>query len=351
MTRIPPAALAAAALLLAACGAEPHGSPAPASLADPARHALHLGLDEGPADATLGRVVSARLAEGGGHVVVLDFVPPFVKVFDGSGRFRTAFLGRGGGPGESRRPVAVAVAGDSAVLVADGPQHLSLFDLDGKLLAQAPVPGLLPMAAASPCPGEWLVYGPRRDERWRRGNATWLHRVRFTGPSTAEVESLVLDSVAAPLVGGPTYGIVPDAGGAVVQHTLGARPRLLRLDCAGGEPRVLHEGEPGPAMETPRQVGREARLERTPGTRSPGGVAVVPGGVVFGEKVYLGSGRRGRLDLTLLDGGAPRRLAIEGDYVLQDSRPGVGVLMSTGDPVPQVFLVSAEEFLAMFPAR
>lgn len=353
----PPRAAAAAPLLAAlsffvsACGAEPRGSPAPALLSDPGRYAVHVGLDESgsPAGAAIGRVVAARVTDGARHVVVLDFVAPYVKVFDGNGRFQTAFVRQGGGPGEARRPSAMAAAGDSLVLVADGTQSLAVFDLAGTLRTQASVPGLLALSAAAACPGEWLIYGPRRDPSVPRGRVTWLHRVRFTGPGRAEVRSFVPDTIADRMGTGLPYGLVPDGGGAVVRHSLGARPQVLRLDCAGGEPRVLHQGQPPAPPDESRDGGR-VRTSLTPGMRAPGGVAALEGGVVFGEKVLLGHGRH-RLDLTLLGQRGERTLSIEGDYVLEDSRPGVGVLLSTSDPVPQVFLVRPREFLAMFPAR
>lgn len=355
-TSAPPRAALAAALLLAgplllsACGAEPRGAPAPEPFQDPTRHALHVGLDEsGGASSAIGRVVAARVTDGGKHVLVLDFVAPYVKVFGADGRFQTAFLAQGGGPGEARRPVALAVHGDSLAMVADASQSLSVFDLRGNLRGQARVPGLLPLAAAAACPGEWLVYGPRRERDTPPGQATWLHRVKIAADGSAQVRSLVLDSIFGRLSAGLPYGLVPDGDGAVVRHPLGPRPVVLRMDCAGGEPRVLHQGE---RVEAPQQDGRQEviRAALTPGMRVPGGVATVDGRVVVGEKVLLGKGVH-RLDLTLLTGAEPRRLSMEGDYVLEDSRPGVGVLVSTSNPVPQVFLVKPAEFMALFPRR
>jgi hypothetical protein len=340
----------ALACLLAACGSERHGSPAPVLLTEVTRHDRHVGLDgSAPDRAALGHVVSARVTDGGRHVVVLDFVSPFVKVFDGGGRFQAAFLEKGGGPGEARQPSALAVAGDSLVLVADGTQGLSLFDLAGGVRGHARVSGLLPLAAASACPGEWLLYGPRM-ERGSRLVATWLHRVRFVGTDSVEVRSMLPDSLPGRLPTGLAYGLVADGDGAVVRHTLGTRPRLLRLSCAGGEPRLLHEGEPlGTRGESPGGK-RTVQTSLAPGMRAPGGVAAVEGGVVFAEKVYVDAGRS-RLDLTLLGAGGERTLSLDGDYVLQDSRPGVGVLIGTSEPFPQVFLVKPADFIGMFPPR
>ena len=346
-----PAALLAAVSLLAACGAEPRGSPSPAPFADLQRHALHIGLEEsGPASAALGHVIAARVTEGGEHVVVLDFVAPYVKVFDARGHLRTAFLQKGGGPAEARQPTTIAVEGDSLVLVGSGTREVSVFTLDGELRARARLPGVLPLAAASSCPGEWLLYGPRPEPRLGRGVVSWLHRVRFVAPDSVEVTSVLDDAIPPRIPAGIPYGLVADGEGALVRHTLGARPRLLRVPCAGGQPRVLHEGAPLAQAEPVRAGEGMMRTSVVPGMRAPGGVAAVEEGVVYGENVFLGRGQS-RLDLTLLEGGRERTLSVAGSYVLQDSRPGVGVLVSTSDPVPQVFLLKPGDFRAMFPAR
>lgn len=338
----------AAALAIAACGSEPHGSPAPRALADPAAHVAHIGLDEdAPAEATIGRVVAARLTDGGRHVVVLDFVAPFVKVFDGRGRFVSAFLRKGGGPGESRGPTALAAAGDSLVLVANAAEGVSVYTLAGEARARARIRGLVPLAATSWCGGEWLVYGPRVAPSGDVSRATWLHRLRPVTADSFEVTSVLADTVPERMANGLAYGLVSEGRTAVVRHALrgGGAPRVFRVSCDGGEPRLLHEGEPAP-VEGPRERG-DGKVTSTirPGIKYPGGMAAVGGRVVVGEKVYVGEGHQ-RLDLTLVDGrGAASAGSIAGNFSLQDSRPDTGVLVSTSEPVPQVFLVRSPDFL------
>jgi hypothetical protein len=337
-------------LLSASCGSEPKGVPAPDQFKDSNLHAVHVGLEDAARpEAALGRIVAARVTDGARHVVVLDFAAPFVKVFGHDGRFRTAFLRNGGGPGEARAPTALAVSGDSLVLVADPGRGVMVFDLQGRLRSQAPVPGILALSAAAPCPGEWLLYGPRAGGGGV-GAASWLHRVRFTGPNAVEVRSTLSDSVVGRLSAGLPYGLVAHGGGAVVRHTLGTRPRVLHLRCAGGEPRVLDQGEPRTAPPSSPAGNGSVRTSVPRGMRAPGGVAALDEGVIFAEKVHVGDGAD-RLDLTLLSGGSARKLSIAGDYVLLDSRPDVGVLVSTSDPVPQAFLVKPRDFVSMFPAR
>lgn len=342
------AAVLAACALLSACGTEPRGpSVVPSLLADPDRHQVHIGLtDPSSPNEALGWVTAARITSGGHHVVVLDFVSPFVKVYEHDGRLRTAFLKEGDGPGEARRPAALAVAGDSLILVADRGRGLSLFDLDGRLKEHANVPGLMPLAVAQPCPGEWLVYGPRAGGSTSR-EVRWLHRVRFTGTG-AEVTSLLPAPLEPTVPVGLAYGLVPDGAGALVRHTLGERPRLLRWQCGGDSVHVVHEGEPLAQAKVVTDGANRRRTSVPPGTRAPAGLAALPGAIAFGENLSLGS-HRSRTDLTLLAGGKERRLSVPGIYVIQDSRPDVGVLVSTTDPVPQVFLVRAADFQGMFP--
>lgn len=345
------AASAAALAIVAACGNEPRGpAVVPSLLSDPDRHAVHVGLaDPSSPEGALGQVTAARVTEGG-RVVVLDFVPPFVKVFERDGRLRAAFLRAGDGPGEARRPAAVAVSGDSLLLVADGGRGVSLFTLDGALRGHANVPGLMALSAAQPCPGEWLVYGPRvLGNDARSHDVRWLHRVRFTGASEAQVTSLFSGPLPATISGGLSYGMVAGEGGALVRHTMTGRPQLLRWDCGSGSARIVHTGETFARGEaTPAEGGRR-RTALVPGTRAPAGIAILPGGgVVLGELEYLGS-HRDRTELALLDGGRERKVSFTGAWVIRDSRPGTGVLVSTNDPVPQVFLVRENDFLEMFP--
>ena len=86
-----------------------------------------------------------------------------------------------------------------------------------------------------------------------------------------------------------------------------------------------------------------------PGSRTLAGIALVGGGVLIGEHVIGRGGEGGHTEFSLIrDGRVAQRARVPGSYVIRDSRPGVGVLFSTGDPVPQVFLVRDADVLSMF---
>lgn len=311
---------------------------------------MHVGLDDsGPAEGALGKVVAARMTSGGRGVVVLDFAAPYVKVFDARGRLQAAFVRSGGGPGEARHPTALAVAGDSLVLVADGPNGISVYDLRGNLRAHVRPAGLVPLAAAA-CGGGWLVYGPRMQGTGARTRvAPWVHRVRFAGPDSVEVQSMWPDTVPGFLSAGLPYGLVADGDGVMVWHTGGTRSAVLRVPCDGGEPRLVRAGGPTKKASPVSDPGGAVRTSVSSGTRTAAGMAALPGGIVFGEYVVM-TPEPPRVDLTLLADGRERTLSLAGDYVLRDSHPDVGVLVSTGDPVPQVFLLKPDDLLSMIPA-
>ena len=344
------AAIAVSTALTACHGGE-HGNAGAADrlFSDPRLHRLHIGLDEhAPPEGTLGLIVAARVTEGGRHVVVLDFVPPFVKVFDGGGRLQHAFLKSGQGPGEARHPIALAVSGDSAVLVADATGRLMVFGLGGELRTEGVVPQLAPLAAAPGCEGDWVVYGPR----FVHGShtPTWLHRIRFGAAGSVASRDALPDSLASEMLPqGVAYGLTADAGRAVAWHTLGAKNLLAAWPCGDAPPQILASASRSEGAAKIRRHGRGLRMEIGPGARARGGTAAVPGGVVVAEQVLGKDAGSVRTELTLLrrDGGS-RTVSVPGRYALRDSRTGTGVLVSTTDPVPQVFLVSESDLLQVF---
>jgi hypothetical protein len=339
----------AACLLLALGGCARDADPGPAVdvsasagrlFADPARRAVTVGPDAegGPPEAVIGRVMAARLSGSGRHVVLLD-VPPFVRVFDGAGKLRTAFLRRGGGPREARAPTALAVAGDSLILVGDG-RRVSVFDLDGNLRDQLSGLPFSPISATAGCGGDWLLYGPRRAVGSRARSGEWLHRVRLG--SAPRVESALPDSFpAAGLPFGLAFGLVRHGGGALLRHELGAAPVAVAWECGSARPTT----RPLPALRdrtgsaTPTGGEQAAAPGIGVGQEVQAGIAVLPQGTMLATQVVAGAGEpmRTRLRVTGRDGSWTATLPAP--YVLRDSRPGVGVLVEADDPVPHLFVL------------
>lgn len=340
--------LGALLLLVVACSPD-HQPPEEAvrALLDPARHPIHVGAESQESrDAAIGTVVAARVTESGEHVVVLDFAPPFVKVFRRDGTLRAAFGRRGGGAGELKGATALAVAGDSLVLVADGSQRLATFDLDGNLRSTALSPGVRVLAATSTCGEDWVVYGPRMKESYGRGS--WLHRLRFAAPDSVVVTHAYSDSLASPLIPSQVaFGLVSDASSAVAWHALGENGQLLRWDCDEAAPVLAHQGKRAVHPTVAQAEGGGIQVRGRPDGRFLAGIVRVGAGTVVGEGI-LSDGASPATELTYLRGDTTRSVTLPGALVLRDSRPGVGVLLSTSDPVPQVFLVPEPDILRLF---
>jgi hypothetical protein len=342
--------LTATAVFGSACGHARADGRTAAPFTSAARHRLDIGLREnGPREATLGHVMAARVSEHGRFVVVLDFTAPYVKMFDGEGRFLRAFVRTGGGPGEARHPSALAVSGDTSILVADLGGRLMVFGVDGTLRAEALAPRMETVAASAGCAGDWLLYGPRFD-----GGAsipTRLHRARISASGGLMTEDAVPGSVGAgALPFGVAYGLVSGSRGAAAWHTLGTRDALVRWPCGASAPAVQYrrDGDSERASQ-PRQVGGATRLEIQPGFHARAGIAEVADGVVIAELVQGKDEDSGTTELTLIgNDGSRKRITVPGHFVLRDSRPGVGVLVSSTDPVPHVFLITQQDLRNLF---
>jgi hypothetical protein len=327
--------------------------PAASLFQDSERHLFSAGLAEDtPRDGVLAVVTAARITPDARHVVVLDAVPPFVKVFDGEGKLYSAFLRKGGGPGEATFPTALATLGDSLILIADVSQRLSVYDLRGKLVSAISGAGILPLAAVGGCDDQWLVYGPRTQAAapYRRGEASWLHRIPQGATRADQVSSFFQDSMPPGRIGlGLPYGLVVDGTTAVLRHEHGDVPSLVSWSCGESEPRV--RPLPGAIRRSVDEANGSERGTKTihirPGNRSQAGVAAVEAGVVVSDFVAVGNGAD-YTELRLVGTEGVRAVRIPGVYVLRDSRAGVGVLVGAVEPVPHLFMVREADLMALF---
>ncbi len=332
-------------MALAACG-ERDAPVAQAQFPAPQTDAVQVGGENVTSrDAAIGRVVAARFTQSGEHIVVLDFAPPYVKVFRRNGTLDTAFLAAGGGPLEMRYPASLAVGGDSVILVADGTRRVAVFGMDGQLRGEGrtnfPV-----LAAAAGCDGEWLAYGPSR----RAGDSpSWLHRLHV-GTGTAQVVDVDFrDALGEGVIGhGLSYGIARNGDSVRVWHVLTEKPSVLGVACGQNRPDVW-----AVAPLTRRRAKEEhrkgaVRMSVAPGLRTLAGMATVPGGVVLAAQVIPEPGDSATTELTLVTADGKRTVSVPGTYTLRDSHPRLGVLVSVTDPVPQLFTISSQELRRLF---
>lgn len=342
------AAACAVAMALAGCG----GRDVPVAEAGfpPARtDGVRVGWREtADRNASIGLVLAARFTESGERVVILDFAPPYVKVFRRDGSLERAFLSEGPGPMEMRHPAALAVAGDSAILVADGTRRVAVFGMDGQLRGEGRT-GFPVLAAAAGCDGEWIAYGPT----FRAGNTpAWLHRLRISRGPAQTVDLEFRDVLGDRMIGsGRAYGIARSGDTVHVWHVLTETPAVLGWDCGQTRPDAWALKALDQRGESPRRQGEAVRMTIEPGSRSLSGMAAVPGGVVLAAQVVPAPGESATTELTLVTPAGERTISVPGDYTLRDSHPRHGVLVSTTDPTPRLFTISTDDLRRLFGPR
>jgi hypothetical protein len=201
--------------------------------------------------------------------------------------------------------------------------------------------GIVPLAAAAGCDGGWMLYGPVAGA----GTPAWLHDVRLANGG-ASVRSALVDTLPAQGIGiGLAYGLVGDGRSLVLRHDVGRAVYARR--CGAAAPSLVFR-TPGRAPGREIQQGEGRQVTRTDaGTRMLAGVAEVAGGVVLADVFARGGGTElvfhGRGGTT-----SSRRLA--GAWFLRDSGPA-GVLVSTDDPEPRLYVLRPSAFERLFARR
>jgi hypothetical protein len=341
------AALGAVLVVAAsACGrdAPPTGGAA-GVLGDPSRHlvAITAGPSREPRT-NYSLVLSGRVSASGRHVALVDLRAPYVRVYRRDGQLRSAFLKDGRGPAEARGVAAIALGGDSLVLVADIDGRVRTFDLDGRLRQDVPDLPLSVVSATSACPGEWLLYGARvgADRKFAR----WLHRLRI-GAGGVSVSSMLEEPFnAAQPRRGPAGVLVSTPGGAALWHGLGGAPRLATWTCGAESPVLAPIDDHVPPPSAPGAGGTTTEAVQ-PGTRMRAGLAAARGALYKAEIVSAQAGSPEHAELAAVrPGSAAARLP--GSVLLLDSRPGVGVLVQVFQGQTQrVLLISEQDFLTL----
>lgn len=320
--------------IIVAAGMGCESDPTPTPLAHEFEIDARLGEMDGEADMLTNIWQAAALSDG--RIVVLDRSSPFVRVFSRDGRSPTAFMEQGGGPGESRRPGAIAVVGDDKIAVSDA-NGISLFMPDGRFLSRTRLPQPA-IDIVGDCNGRLLVYGPMM---MTVGDSTaWL--TAFEVDSTVVVESLTVefrDVISEVEFGyGKRVLAADDSAVALIHENAVGRPLQL-FSCRPGDPGLRH------VLSTPIAPDEITNPQLRSGLREGSmvtfGIAVVDGHPYWQETVLVDLLAVIRhVTLRTLDGDKVR-IAAEGSRPFAVlNRHRTGLLLGVDEPFPRVLITT-----------
>jgi len=294
-------------------------------------------------------IQDADITPDGSRAIIVDGSPPYVHILDRAGRGRAAFLDASARTIESVAPYAVA-ARDSQLLVMDG--GLWLYDLDGRLLAHVPRPGILPFDAMPGCTDDWVIYGyggkgglPGRDEEW-------LQRIRFNSSGVMERLRIYADSTPPGRLGfGRPYSLARAVTEYAVLHENGNPPAVLRWSCGRYTPRIAPENNAlGPTVRTDADGARTTTIA---GDATPVGMAFVQAGLLttsLRERTTTGDSSVVDTQFHLITQDSVFDIAVEGIFRLRSARFGQELLLVTDQPAPAVLLVNEGALVAAIRA-
>ncbi len=289
--------------------------------------------------AELGILHAGRISPDGESIVLLDAMEHYIKVFRRDGTLRSSFGQEGAGPGKLRRPSAIAVSDEEILVITGGSGQISIFGYDGNLLRTIPHQGSFIEATAA-CGSGWVIYGPigKSSRSSEPEVAVWLHLITRSEDGSYLLTSAFSDSLPKTLRYRAGNRIIAIKDGAIVHHDGRNRSMLLRVRCpdAAGEFRVepLSSGRPNPNLNSHGQT-----FVLSPDNPQMG-IAAVSDMIAVADIV---SGTSALTRIQLLKGvAAARELWLDQPYMLLDSRPDVGVLLSSNEPVPQALLVEPQ---------
>lgn len=281
-----------------------------------------------------------------GRIVVLDGSRPFIRVFSRDGQVTAAFLQQGGGPGESRRPYALAVVGEGRIAVADY-NGINLFMPDGRHLSftRLPRPAI---DIAGDCNGRLLVYGPMTEDSDR---IAWL--TAFDVDSTVVVESLTVefrDVMSRATFGYGKRMLASDETTVALIHENAPGRPLQLFDCETGEPGLRHVRSTPIASAEIRNP--ELRTGLREGTMSTSGIAVVDGVPYWLETVIVDLlSVIQHVTLRTLDGDSIRIAAESHRPFTVLDRYRTGLLLGVNDPFPRVLITPVLRHADHHPAH
>jgi hypothetical protein len=164
------------------------------------------------------------------------------------------------------------------------------------------------------------------------------------------------DTLSTAGIGVHNPGFVPREGGAVVRHPYGETVSLIEIDCTGEVTGMVEV--PGAA------IGRRALRDPSATTASvsigtgstvQAGLGAVAEYAILADLVVPWRDDPVSTHRTVLhivrDGALRDAVRIRGQFVILDSRPGVGLLVSVYEPYPRVFVVPEAELLPVLRRR
>lgn len=345
--------------LVAACGAAEAGDPPivglMSSLADSSA-VIRIGADD-ESYAMLSRVQDAEFTPSGEHIVVLDNVAPFVRVFSRDRRTAHAFLGKGGGPSEASSPYALA-AKDDRILVADG-GRLMEFTSAGDPVATSVPDVLLPLQLLPGCSDDWIVYGPGRTGGVPVHSSDWLHSVRLGADGAIAREVLLNAPSNTQRLGmGKLYGFAQAGGRYALYHEYGRPIHFYQWRCGEAQAQVWDRGMSGLPSAVRDRLARIDSMEAMTLDLSeprPGGILLIGDDVLqFLMRMHMPSPDVEPVDFTrirLLSPMGDFEVELSGAYRPLSTGPAGEVLVDTRDPFPQLLIIPGDQLIELVRAH
>jgi hypothetical protein len=300
-----------------------------------------------PVDAVLRRIVDAALI--GDTLAVLDASPPFVKMFDSGGEFAGNRVGKGDGPGEGTRPIAIGRAGPRSFIITEH-KSLTLISLDA-------------------VDNGGVIENTDFDDRVFRGGAIGCGNYSFSLITTngfeqpgALIAARTLDGTADTLsrlgpiransvLAQPLFIDATDEAVAFYTEEAGV-PRLQVVHCDNWSIVDLAIDSLGRQQwYEPTATGFSLHPSEPP---RPAGLAVTPAGVLWATQVLAGAAGADSLTLISLleaDADVQRMIAVPGWFQLLDSDARGRLVIGIQEPVPRVIVVRREGLIDLIQER
>ena len=150
-----------------------------------------------------------------GDIVVADRSPPMIRVFDRTGRVLWSGGQSGGGPGEYRFPMRVAIGPDRSITVVDmRARRLTRLNRDGTVKASEPILAFPAAAAARGRSGELVLMmddfrGPYALERWGATADKTVPHATIPRPASPVGPGVIMPSIAVAPSGIIAFGTDP----------------------------------------------------------------------------------------------------------------------------------------------